>query len=95
MDKATERAMIEEIKKAGGSSLERVVRRRRDLWNKCHECGRIIPYADFESGKALNRMITPDSEVSYESWEILCRDHYKPSNRELADRTLNPSVDTK
>lgn len=63
-----------------GSSLQRVVRRRRDLWNKCHECGRIIPYADFEIGKALNRMISPDSDVSMEEWEILCREHYKPSN---------------
>lgn len=62
------------------SSLQRVVRRRRDLWNKCHECGRIIPYDDFESGKALNRMISPDSDVSSEEWEILCREHYKPSN---------------
>lgn len=53
---------------------------RFDLWNKCHECGRIIPYADFENGKAVNRMITPDSDVSRESWEILCRDHYKPPN---------------
>lgn len=58
-------------------------RRQRDLWNKCQECGRIIPYIDFESGKALNRMITPDSDVSYESWETLCRDHYKPLNNAL------------
>ena len=50
---------------------------RRDLWNKCHECGRIIPYADFEIGKALNRMISPDSDVSMEEWEILCREHHK------------------
>jgi hypothetical protein len=57
--------------------------RRRDLWNKCHECGRIIPYADFESGKALNQMISPDSDVSMEEWEILCREHYKPSNASI------------
>lgn len=73
-----------------GSSLQRSVRRRHDLWNKCHECGRIIPYADFESGKALNRMIMPDSDVSYESWETLCRDHYKPSN--IPDQRRSPKL---
>ncbi len=49
-----------------------------DLWNKCHECGRIIPYADFASGKALNRMISPDSAISGEEWEVLCHKHYTP-----------------
>lgn len=57
---------------------------RRNLWNKCHKCGRIVPYTDFESGKAINRMLTPESDVSYESWEILCRDHYKSSNDDSA-----------
>lgn len=57
-----------------------VVRRRRDLWNKCHECGRIISYDDFASGQAINRLITPDSDVSSEAWEILCRKHYKLAN---------------
>lgn len=54
-------------------------------WNKCQECGRFIPYADFDSGKALNRMVTPDSDVSEEEWEILCRDHYKPKEYEDDD----------
>lgn len=52
---------------------------RRDLWNKCDICGRIIPYGDFESGKAIHNMKTPDSEVSSETWETLCRDHYHPT----------------
>jgi len=59
-----------------------IVRRRRRLWNKCDECGRIIPYVDFESGNALHQMITPDSDLTYESWETLCRDHHKPCEKE-------------
>ena len=46
-----------------------------DLWNKCDVCGRIISYDDFDSGKACRRMITPDSAVSVEEWETLCRNH--------------------
>jgi acetyl-CoA carboxylase beta subunit len=61
--------------------LRRLV--RRDLWNKCDVCGRIISYADLESGKAVHRMKTPDSEVSYETWETLCRDHYQPNNNKI------------
>jgi acetyl-CoA carboxylase beta subunit len=52
---------------------------RRDLWNKCDVCGRIISYADIQSGKAIHNMKTPDSEVSFETWENLCRDHYQPN----------------
>ena len=47
------------------------------LWNKCHKCGRIISFSDFETGKALNRLITPDSDVSSEEWETLCKICYK------------------
>jgi hypothetical protein len=50
---------------------------KKDLWNKCDICGRIIAYADFDSGKAITRMITPDSDVSYEQFETLCKEHYK------------------
>ena len=63
--------------------LHRLV--RRDLWNKCDVCGRIISYADLESGKAIHNMKTPDSDVSLETWETLCRDHYQP-NTEASHR---------
>jgi acetyl-CoA carboxylase beta subunit len=52
-------------------------KRKRDLWNKCDECGKIIPYKDLESGAAIHRMITPDSDVSYEQFETLCKNHNK------------------
>jgi hypothetical protein len=48
---------------------------KRDCWNKCDVCGRFIPYRDIEAGKAVHRMITPDSDVSYESFETLCAEH--------------------
>lgn len=63
---------------ASSRSLPRLV--RRDLWNKCEVCGRIISYADLASGKAIHNMKTPDSEVSFETWETLCRDHYTPNS---------------
>ncbi len=44
---------------------------------KCDICGRFISYTDLENNKAIHRMITPDSVVSEENFETLCRDHYK------------------
>jgi acetyl-CoA carboxylase beta subunit len=61
--------------------LHRLV--RRDLWNKCDVCGRIISYADLESGKAIHNMKTPDSDVSYETLETLCRDHCQPNTKHI------------
>jgi len=60
---------------------------RRDIWNKCDVGGRIISYADIESGRATHNMKTPDSAVSYETWETLCRDHYQPNAGHLAPPT--------
>lgn len=42
---------------------------------RCEVCGRFIPYADIESGKAVHRMVTPDSDQSSEEWETLCARH--------------------
>ena len=53
---------------------------RNELWNKCEVCGRIISYVDLETGRAIHNMKTPDSDVSYETWETLCRDHYQPTS---------------
>ena len=52
---------------------------KRDPWNRCQVCGKFIPYADFENGKAINDMVTPDSDLSSESWDTRCRVHYTPN----------------
>jgi hypothetical protein len=44
-------------------------------WNRCDICGRFIPFDDFKNGLAINEMITPDSDISSESWQTLCREH--------------------
>lgn len=44
-------------------------------WNKCDICGRFISMNDFSNGKAIRRMITPDSDYSNESYETLCYKH--------------------
>ena len=38
----------------------------------CEICGRFISWLDVHTGAATYRMITPDSDVSSEEWEILC-----------------------
>lgn len=48
-------------------------------WNRCDHCGRFIPLADFESGAASRRLVTPDSEFTAEEYETLCRAHIKPA----------------
>jgi hypothetical protein len=48
---------------------------KRDCWNKCDVCGKFIPYSDIESGRGVHRMITPDSDLSCESFETLCAEH--------------------
>jgi hypothetical protein len=40
---------------------------------RCDRCGRFIAYDDIIAGKATHIMKTPDSDVSYETWESLCR----------------------
>ena len=51
----------------------------REIWNRCDVCGRMIGYGDIENGRAIHKMETPDSDVSYETWKTLCRDHYQPN----------------
>lgn len=58
--------------------LPRHFKPKRDLWNKCDVCGKIIPFADLEKGLAIHQMITPDSDVSQESWKTRCRAHNTP-----------------
>jgi hypothetical protein len=48
---------------------------KRDQWNRCDECGKFIPYDDFYNGRAVRIMKTPDSELTVETYETLCRLH--------------------
>ena len=48
---------------------------KREIWNRCDECGRFIPYDDFHNGMAVRYLKTPDSELSVETYETLCRLH--------------------
>lgn len=45
----------------------------RDLWTRCDVCGKIISYADMESGAATRKMTLPDSHYSSETYETLCK----------------------
>ena len=39
-------------------------------------CGRIIPLADFkEGGGATRYLLEPDSDLSVQKYDTLCRDH--------------------
>lgn len=44
-------------------------------WNKCDVCGRFISMRDLETGNAIRRLITPDSEYTKETYETLCAEH--------------------
>jgi len=46
-----------------------------ETWNKCDVCGRFISMSDFEIGKAVRRMTTPDSDYSAEDYETMCHQH--------------------
>jgi hypothetical protein len=44
-------------------------------WNRCDVCGRFIPVQDFAEGKALHRLVEPDSDLGNERLETLCHKH--------------------
>lgn len=48
-----------------------------DRWNRCDVCGRFISYADIAYGKAIRRLVTPDSYFSVEEYETLCEKHHE------------------
>lgn len=51
----------------------RRARDRRDaMCLRCDECGRFIPWADFDSGAARRSMTQPDNELGGEEYETLC-----------------------
>ncbi len=44
-------------------------------WNTCDACGRFIPMKDFEDGSAIRNLLTPDSELTIETYETYCKKH--------------------
>lgn len=46
-----------------------------DKWNRCDVCGKFISMQDFQDGKALRHLLTPDSDRSREEFETLCSEH--------------------
>jgi hypothetical protein len=59
---------------------------KRDVWNKCDVCGRFIGLKDLENKKAIVRMITPHTDLSYESWEKLCKKHAPQHPERMEER---------
>jgi hypothetical protein len=48
---------------------------KRETWNRCDVCGRFIALRDFRDGTAKRALIYPDSHLTCETWETLCREH--------------------
>jgi hypothetical protein len=48
---------------------------KRDAWNRCCECGKFVSYQDILDGKATHILVTPESLVTRETFETLCRKH--------------------
>ncbi len=49
---------------------------KRELWNRCDQCGKFIAIDDFEKG-ASRSLDTPDSAYTSETYETLCIEHAK------------------
>lgn len=47
----------------------------RDIWNRCHDCGRFVSYQDILDGKATHILVTPESLKTRETFETLCPAH--------------------
>jgi hypothetical protein len=43
---------------------------------KCDICGRFVSLKDLESGKAVRKVISVDSDWSVEDYETICKKHY-------------------
>lgn len=41
---------------------------------KCDDCGHFIAFNDILTGTAIHRIVTPESLVTHESFETLCKD---------------------
>jgi hypothetical protein len=48
-----------------------------EIWNRCLVCGQFIGFDELEEGTAVHHMVTPDSDVSsetYETYHVRCVD---------------------
>jgi hypothetical protein len=41
---------------------------------KCLDCGRFISFLDIANGKAIHRLLTPQTSETSEEWESVCED---------------------
>jgi len=48
---------------------------------KCIVCGKFIPTNDLVDEIAQWKQIYPESDLSIETWEGLCRDHYEKDKK--------------
>ena len=65
--------------------------KERLIWTcppKCDVCGRFLAADDITSGRASYRLITPDSEFSFEEFETLCWRCNKGWMRDLGEEKL-------
>lgn len=64
---------------------------------KCDVCGRFISYSDLHSGRAICEMKYPESELTVETYETLCKDHnvIEESRRKLMEELKNAGIDTR
>jgi hypothetical protein len=61
-------------------------------WNRCDACGRFIPYEHFD-GRAVRRLVTPDSELTSETFETLCEACVVGERQSRAAIALNAEAD--
>lgn len=47
---------------------------------KCSYCGQFVSYDDLHNGNATHKMITPDSDLTFEEWESVCAKCNKKNN---------------
>lgn len=50
-------------------------------WNRCDVCKQFIGFRDLNSGEAVIRLLTFDTEYTRETWETLCKRHAESKRR--------------
>lgn len=75
MDNGKSLGMGEIVDRLKAQSYKNAPPDRWTPWNRCDICGRFISMEDFQSGRAVRTMFSPDSDRSSEDWETLCPEH--------------------
>lgn len=60
---------------------------------RCDVCGKFISYKDLSEGKATNIMVTPDSHVSHERYESMCKKCRRTLNFLYDNKPKNVAID--